>query len=90
MRDEGIKLLENYPKCSQDLNPIEVAWRELRARLSQTEPARRETRGEFVARARRAVSWVNRNRADLLKRLCASQKQRARDVIAASGARTKN
>ena len=33
MRSQGITLLENCPKCSQDLNPIEIAWREVRARL---------------------------------------------------------
>ena len=28
----GIQLLEAYPKCSQDLNPIETAWCDVRAR----------------------------------------------------------
>ena len=36
MKDAAIELLENFPKCSQDLSPIEIAWRELRARLDVT------------------------------------------------------
>ena len=67
-RDVGesvnVHLLENYPKCSQDLNPIETAWREVRNRLYHTQPKNQETRSAFVLRLRAAVSWTNRNRAD--------------------------
>jgi hypothetical protein len=80
MKPLGISLLKNYPKCSQDLNPIETAWRELRARLNDTEPGTMEDRESLVRRLRAAVKWVNKNRAECLQRLCASSKERARDA----------
>ena len=92
MEDEGITLLDNFPKCSQDLNPVEVAWRELRARLFQTQPIGRETRDAFICRLRSAVGWVNRNRKPLFKEICCAQKAWARDVLNANppGSRTKH
>jgi hypothetical protein len=90
MQDQSISLLENYPKCSQDLNAIETAWREVRARLAATEPVSRDTRSNFVTRLRQAVAWVNTNRAGYLRKLCSDQKQRARDVQLMLGARTKH
>ena len=90
LRGASIKLLENYPKCSQDLNPIETAWREVRARLAVTEPVRMEARKEFVRRLRAAVAWVNRNRHNYLLQLCASQKTLAKDVQLQRGGRTKH
>ena len=89
LKTAGINLLA-FPKCSQDLNPIETAWRELRARLHVTEPVRMECREEFVQRLRAAVVWVNRNRSAYLKELCMSQKERARDVQKQQGGRTKH
>ena len=90
MQDENIELLKNYPKCSQDFNAIETAWRELRARLYDTEPVAIESREEFITRARNGVAWVNKNRAGKLRELCDNQKVRARDCLAATppGART--
>ena len=88
MRRAGIELLVNYPKCSQDLNPIETCWRELRARLYETEPTKFETREQFIARARNAVAWLNRNRADYFMELRRDQKKRARDVKEHKGGRT--
>lgn len=85
---QGIKLLTGYPKCSQDLNPIEEAWREVRARLATTQPVRAETRDAFIVRHRAAVEWVNRNRSGLLKKICSSQKAWAQDVLDAKGCRT--
>ena len=92
MRDQGIVLLENDPKCSQDLNPIETAWRELRARLAVTEPVHMEPRDAFVVRLRAAVAWVNKHRKAYLLELGRSQKTRARDVLDAKppGNRTKH
>ena len=86
----GVKLLANYPKCSQDLNPIETAWREIRARLAVTMPRRMEDRASFVARLRTTVAWINRNRRDYLRQLCApeTRKQWSRDVQAMNGGRT--
>ena len=90
MREQGITLLEDFPKCSQDLNAIETAWRELRSRLAETEPKCREQRCDFVARLRQAVVWVNRNRREYLVKLCQNQKERAADVQEMEGGRTKH
>ena len=92
MAKRNIVLLENYPKCSQDLNPIETVWRELRARLFDTEPTAMETRDQFIPRMRNAVAWVNANRRSLLLELCSNQKAWAQDVLQAQppGARTKH
>ena len=88
MRAQNITLLENYPKCSQDLNPIEQAWRELRARLACTEPQGFETRDAFILRLRAAVTWLNKHRADLFEELCTSQKEWAQEVLDQDGGRT--
>ena len=92
MREHGINLLKNYPKCSQDLNAIENAWRELRARLYVTQPVKQETREAFIIRLRAAVSWINVNRAAYLAEICGNQKERAIDVQNATppGGRTKH
>ncbi len=86
----GLNLLDNFPKCSQDLNPIETVWRELRSRLAETQPTTFEDRDVFFARLRAAVAWVNRNRAEFLHKLCNCQAEWASDVLAANGARTKH
>ena len=70
MREIGVKLLKAYPERSQDLNAIEAAWRELRARLCDTEPRKVETRKEFIQRLRQAVPWANANREELVKAMC--------------------
>ena len=88
MRTQGITLLENYPKCSQDLNAIENAWNVLRRRLDETLPSELESRDEFTARLRAAVRWVNANRADQLWKFCTDQKERAREVLLREGSRT--
>ena len=90
MQQFGISLLENYPKCSQDLNPTEVVWRELRARLYDTQPTRMEDRDDFIARAHNAMTWVNANRKAYLTYLCSCQKEWAQDVEDQVGARTKH
>ena len=92
MADENIVLLENYPKCSQDLSPNEQAWRELKARLAQTQPTKFETRPEFVQRLHHAVAWVNKHRADYFQKICHSQKEWAKDVVEAKppGSRTQH
>ena len=90
LREQGITLLDKYPKCSQDLTAIETCWREVRARLFSTEPTRLESRDQFILRLRAAVSWVNRNRKEYLEKLCSDQKERARDVMEMDGGRTKH
>ena len=92
METQGIELLFNFPKCSQDLNPIEICWRELRVRLHETEPDGFETRDVFIRRVRSAVAWLNIKRRPYFKYLCTAQKEWARDVQAAKppGSRTKH
>ena len=90
LEDENIQLLEEFPKCSQDLNPIEVAWREVKARMDDTMPTKAEPRLVFLRRLHRAVAWVNANRAEYFWYLCHAQKKWAQDVWEAQppGART--
>ena len=76
----GIEVCYMHPKYSADLNPIENAWALLRARLADTLPAKTEGRGEFVARLRAAVAWLNRNKKAAMVKLAASMKQRAQAV----------
>ena len=80
MKRNNIQLLDHFPKCSQDLIPIEPVWRELRARLADTEPTHKESRDEFIVRMRNAVSWINRNRKEWLLHICSCQKEWAQDV----------
>ena len=88
IKEIGLQLFKKYPKCSQDLNAIETAWRELRNRLSESEPVEMETREAFVVRLRNAVVWVNRNRRKLFLSLCSDQKKRAAEVLLRKGQRT--
>jgi hypothetical protein len=90
MPEQAISLLKNYPKCSQDLNPIETAWREVRSRLYETDPVERENRDDFIIRLRSAVARVSKNRGEYLATLCMSQKAWARDVLEVKGSRTKH
>ena len=92
LRNAGVTVLENYPKCSQDLNPIEICWRELRARLDETAPVHWEDRDAFLPRLRNAVAWLNVNRREYFLHLCTCQKEWAKDVQSAvpPGSRTKH
>ena len=89
LRNQGLQLVKDYPKCSQDLNAIENAWKLLRERLYETMPAQLESRKAFVSRLRNAVRWINSNRQDALWEFCANQKKRARDVLSLMGGRAK-
>ena len=62
MRDIGVALVEDYPKCSQDLNACENAWKLLKDRLYETLPTHLESREDFVTRLRSAVLWINKNK----------------------------
>ena len=88
MKVAGVVLLNHYPKCSQGLNPIETAWREVRARLAETQPTAVERRDAFIVRLRASIAWVNRSRADFLYRICNSQVDWACDVLKLKGSRT--
>ena len=87
----GLKLVDGYPKVSQDFNAIENAWAILRERLDETCPVDVEPRGDFVKRLRAAVRWANVHRSDQLWYLSTNQKERAADCLNSTppGARTK-
>ena len=89
MKEIKLSLVASYPRCSQDLNAIENAWKMVRDRLFETLPVSVESREEFITRLRNAISWVNRNKYDELLYLCTNQKQRAQDVEDLEGSRTK-
>ena len=84
----GVDVVDDYPKCSQDLNAIENAWNVLRGRLDETVPERLESREDFHARLLAAVRWVNANRAEQLWQFCTNQKERADEVLQLEGGRT--
>lgn len=92
MKEQNISLLEEFPKHSQDLNAIEAAWREIRARLDVTQPTEMERRDAFIRRLRAAVSWVNVHRREYFLYICYNQKERAQDCQGATppGSRTKH
>ena len=79
----------DFPKRSPDLNAIEGWWKRLRQRLMDTEPTTFEDRAAFVARLRRAVTWLNTHESEYGKGLCTNQKQRAQEVMALQGAKCK-
>ena len=79
LKDIGVELVEDYPKCSQDFNAIENAWEILRERLDEMLPRGLETRDQFVQRLMKAVAWVNKHKADELEYLSRNQKERASD-----------
>ena len=84
----GVKLVEEYPRCSQDFNAIENAWDLLRRRLDETLPKKLETRQEFVERLLAAVKWLNKYRKQRLEELSRNQKTRCAECVKLGGART--
>ena len=80
MADVGVEVIKQFPKCSQDMNPIENVWNLLKERLNDTMPVERESRDQFVIRVRRAVKWLNRNHSKTLRKLCNDQRDRAEDT----------
>ncbi len=86
---QGIEVSKWHPKHSPDLNAIENAWGLLRKRLAETQPAGRESRDAFMRRLRAAVAWINRHQASTLRKYARNQKERADDVKAHDGNRTR-
>ena len=82
LRRIHVNLVQRYPKCSQDFNPIENAWDVVKDRLDETIPKKMETRDEFIHRYMSAVKWVNKHQAERLWDYCTNQKERARDCLA--------
>ena len=87
----GLKLVDSYPRTSQDFNAIENAWKIVKERLNETVPTYNEGRNEFIQRYMAAVRWVNKNRSHQLWYLSTNQKERADDCLAQKpkGGRTK-
>ena len=86
-----LKLVDPYPKVSQDFNAIENAWKIVRERLDETMPVELERRDAFIKRLAAAVKWVNHHRKDQLWHLSTNQKERAEACLAQKppGGRTK-
>ena len=91
-RDQGWRIAARHfiPRMLTGFERIETAWRELRARLADTEPVQMEDREAVVKRLRLAVTWVNWNRRMYLRGLCWAPKERARDVLKLQGGRAKH
>ena len=78
----GLKLVDPYPKVSQDFNAIENAWDLVKRRLDETMPQELEKRDPFIQRLKTAVRWVNTNRKARLWELSTNQKERADECLA--------
>ena len=83
MRSIGVELVKQYPRCSQDLNPVENCWNLLRQRLAESQPTCLEPRDKFECRVVSAVRWMNTKHSDALRDLWMSQKKRARELLEA-------
>ena len=77
-----LKLVDPYPKVSQDFNAIENAWAILKGRLQETQPTHLETRDDFIRRLRATVRWMNTHRSASLWELSINQKERANECLA--------
>ena len=89
IREAGFRVLKRHPKYSPDLNAIERWWALLRLRLEQTAPTSMESRVIFLQRLRRTVTWMNAHRRREGRVLCHNQKQRAKDIRALKGAKSR-
>ena len=81
LQKAGLKLVDNYPKSSQDFNAIENVWGLLKERLNATQPRTLEYRDAFINRLHAAVRWANTHRAGQLKRWSTNQKERAQACL---------
>ena len=77
-----LKLVDPYPKVSQDFNAIENAWAILKGRLQETQPTHLETKDDFIRRLRATVRWMNTHRSASLWELSINQKERANECLA--------
>jgi hypothetical protein len=88
LKEIGVKVVNQHAPYSQDLNPIENAWKVLKDRLNETMPTHLEPRDQFIVRMRTAVHWINEHRQDQLKYFANNMKERARAVQENDGGRT--
>ena len=89
LKTEGLHVLRTFPKSSPDLNAIEGVWGLLRDYLESNSPGGLETRAKFLLRLHGAVRHLNATCANDLLKLCRNQQDRARDVLANKGSRTR-
>ena len=75
--------------CGTDQSRDVVRRGVLRERLEARAPDDMETRESFLARLRRTVDWLNRNRVEGSTQLCTNLKTRAHELKELAGARTK-
>ena len=85
----GCDQIPLFPKCSPDLNAIEGWWRKLKMHLEANQPTDLESRSAFLKRLRRSVHYLNKHCREHGRKLCRNQKERARECIKLSGARTR-
>ena len=76
------------PPYSPDLNPIENVWALVDGRLAATAPKGFEREKAFRRRVRNAISWINRRRAEALRKAVASMPRRLELVAEGKGAMT--
>jgi hypothetical protein len=89
LKEAGLTLVTNFPKCSPDLNAIEGWWHRLRDLLEERAPVEMESREDFIRRLRRTVTWMNANLHSEALKLATNQKQRVADVKKARYAKSK-
>ena len=75
--DAGLKAPAQHPKLAPDPNSIESVWDLVQGRLLLTAPVEMESRGDFITRLRRTVTWRNTNARSHMRGLCRNQKKRA-------------
>ena len=88
-KEINMKVVNEHPPHSQDLNAIENAWKVLKDRLNDTMPSHLETRAQFIVRLRTAAHWINEHQRDQLKYFANNLKERAQAVKDNDGGRTK-
>ena len=90
LRAAGVHVVKSFPKQSPDLNVIEGICHEVpRTRLDVTSPQGVATRENSLLRLGRAKRWLNTTRRQTLLDACRSLPERAADVLAVTGARTR-
>ena len=84
METIGVALVREYPKSSQDLNPVENVWNILRELVNMSQPVAKEERADFEIRLKAAVNHLNTQMSDSLKDLWLCQKKRAKLLLEAT------
>ena len=83
MRSIQVRLVQEYPKNSQDLNPVENVWNILRDLVNKSQPVAIEARADFEGRLKAAVRELNTRMSESLQELWLCQKTRAKALLEA-------